>query len=102
MANWIANRWIYPKDVQIASSWHVTIQPYIKSQQILLACPSFDLAKHGRGMDQADCDGDGTPGSASGYLSGATVFSHYGITFAVHGGSCTPDAPYFSFAGSSW
>src|SRR5260370_32950282 len=53
MPNFVTNRWLTNQVQQIAGSWHVIIQPYIKNEQILF-CPSFSLAKHAAGMDQAD------------------------------------------------
>jgi len=95
-----------PIDVQVASLWTNTVQPYLKNKQVLF-CPSFNEADIERAMDQADCDGDGTPGSGSGgFLPADVNLSHYAIGFPVvfNGGQCdtTGGAPYARFAGSGW
>jgi prepilin-type N-terminal cleavage/methylation domain-containing protein/prepilin-type processing-associated H-X9-DG protein len=97
IANWMHNRWVWGKDEQIAGSWFNNVQPYIKNHQILF-CPSFSLAKHMAAAALADCDGD----NLAGYLSDATYFSHYGITWALRYGSCTQLDPYANWPGSSW
>ena len=58
-------------------------------------------------MDQADCDGDGTPGSgSSGFLPADINLSHYAVSFhaTYNSGSCdtTGGAPYAHYAGSGW
>lgn len=93
-------------DAQAASLWTVTIQPYLKNGQVLF-CPSFDLARTIQAMDQADCDGDGTPGSgSSGALPADKYFAHYGLAYhgVFNAGSCdtTGSAPYAMFPGSGW
>jgi prepilin-type N-terminal cleavage/methylation domain-containing protein/prepilin-type processing-associated H-X9-DG protein len=88
------------------SLWTSTLQPYLKSKQILF-CPSFSEPDTARAMDQADCDGDGSPGSGSaGIIPADTYFSHYGLAF--HGtyneGMCDTvgNSPYANFPGSGW
>lgn len=93
-------------DDQVASLWTSTIQPYLKNSQVLF-CPSYSEKETTKAMDQADCDGDGSPGSASaGFLPADTTFSDYGIGFHLtfNGGECdtTGGAPYAHFAGSAW
>ena len=93
-------------DDQVASLWTSTVQPYLKNKQLLF-CPSFNEKETAKAMDQADCDGDGTPGSASaGFIPADVYFSHYGVGFHLtyNGGQCDTDgsAPYAHFAGSSW
>lgn len=91
---------------QRASLWTSTLQPYLKSTQVL-NCPSFDEANTAKAMDQADCDGDGTPGSGSaGFVPSDTYFSHYSIGFhaTYNAGQCdtTGAAPYANYAGAGW
>jgi prepilin-type processing-associated H-X9-DG protein len=93
-------------DDQIATLWTSTIQPYLKNKQILF-CPSFNEKDTEKAMDQADCDGDGTPGSGSaGFIPADVYYSHYGIGFrlTLNGGQCdtTGAAPYAHFPGSGW
>ncbi len=93
-------------DDQVNSLWTSTIQPYMKNKQIFF-CPSFNEQETAKAMDQADCDGDGTPGSASdGFIPADKYYSHYAIGFHLvfNGGQCDTvgDAPYAHFAGSGW
>jgi prepilin-type N-terminal cleavage/methylation domain-containing protein/prepilin-type processing-associated H-X9-DG protein len=93
-------------DDQVASLWTSTLQPYLKSKAVLF-CPSFNALETAKAMDQADCDGDGTPGSGSSGLVPADVYmSHYGIGYHLtfNGGQCdtTGGAPYAHFPGSCW
>jgi prepilin-type processing-associated H-X9-DG protein len=53
-----------PKAVQLANVWTSLIQPYTHDKSIL-NCPDFSNAKLAQAMDDANCDGDGTPGSGS-------------------------------------
>ncbi len=97
---------VTPIDVQLAAAWTSTLQPYLKSSQVLF-CPSFSETGTANAMDQADCDGDGTPGSGSaGFIPADVYLSHYAIGFHVtfNGGQCdsTGGAPYAHFAGSGW
>lgn len=97
---------VTPIDDQVATLWTNNLQPYLKNRQVLF-CPSFTEPELARAMDQADCDGDGTPGSGSaGFIPAETYYSHYGIGFPVtfNGGQCdtTGSAPYAHFAGSGW
>jgi len=78
---------------RLAGIWTTAIQPYMKNRDILY-CPSFDEGKLQKAMDAADCDGDGTTGSAN-TIAGATYvpadktlvkdhngyLSHYGVEF---------------------
>lgn len=99
-------------DVQLPYIWVTSLMPYMKSRQIMF-CPSFSPANIGKAMDQADCDGNGSPGSGSaGYIppntakpntgGGAGYISHYGIAFALKGGTGTQADPYYDFPGSGW
>ncbi len=95
-----------PIDEQIATLWTSTVQPYLKSSQVLF-CPSFVVKDTAKAMDQADCDGDGSPGSGStGFLPADNYYSHYGIRFHLifNGDQCDTSggAPYAHFAGSGW
>ncbi len=97
---------VTPIGEQVAATWTTTIQPYVKNSQILF-CPSFSEENTEKAMDQADCDGDGTPGSGSGgFLPADVNLSHYAIGFHVsfNGGQCDNSgaAPYAHFAGSGW
>jgi len=117
---------------RLAGTWAVTVQPYMKSRDILY-CPSFSASNLQKAMDQKDCDGDGTPGSANA-LAGATYvpadttlgvdhqgyLSHYSLEFwstsgaqgsagsSIYGSgaSCTVGAttqcPYYALAGNGW
>lgn len=89
-----------------ASAWTEIIQPYVKNKQILF-CPSFSEQNEIKAMDEADCDGNGTPGSGSGgwFPTGATgniLLAHYGIAFNIAGGSCVASDPTYDFPGSGW
>jgi len=97
---------VTPIAEQVAATWTTTVQPYLKNSQVFF-CPSFNEANIANAMDQADCDGDGTPGSGSeGFIPADIYFAHYGIGFPVifNGGQCdtTGGAPYAHFAGSGW
>ena len=97
---------VTPIDVQAASLWTSTLQPYLKSANVLF-CPSFLDAATANAMDQADCDGDGTAGSGSaGFVPADIYYAHYGIGFHLifNGDQCdtTGGAPYAHFAGSGW
>ncbi len=92
--------------------WANTLQPYIKNYNLMF-CPSWSQDKVGKAMDQADCDGDGSIGSGrAGYIppkssapdfgAGPGIVSHYGIAFALRGGSGTDADPYYDFPGSGW
>ncbi len=117
--------------------WVNNVQPYVKSgaqtnggkydgtsppttgPEGVLKCPSFNEATLAKGFDAADCDGDGTVGSASsGWVPPAApgyYIANYGISFSLKcedATSCansagasrngTPSAPYFNFPGSGW
>jgi len=98
VANWMHDRFLNPppQDVEVASSWFNLLNPYIKNLQIH-QCPSWSLSKHLAGFDKPDCDG----GGGAGYFNGATIFSHYGITWALRYGSCVQPDPYANWPGSS-
>jgi prepilin-type N-terminal cleavage/methylation domain-containing protein/prepilin-type processing-associated H-X9-DG protein len=71
-----------------------------------LKCPSWNPAKHGAGMDKADCDGDGTAGSGStGWMPPVFSFADYGIAFFVNNSSDTTAGtqakPFVGFPGAS-
>src|SRR5690349_23896691 len=67
---------------QVRSLWTTTLQPYLKSTQVL-NCPSYTDSNLKMAMDQADCDGDGTPGSGVANLDLVVpvdvYVSHYGL-----------------------
>lgn len=98
-----------PLDVQLTGVWTTLIQPYLKNTQ-LLYCPSFSDPNTAKAMDQADCDGNGSPGSAStGWIPPGTTgygdkkdgyLAHYGIAFHNVGGGCTQDSPYAAYPGT--
>ena len=93
----------------VGSLWAVTIQPYMKSYPLLL-CPSFSPSLLAYAMDQANCDGNGTPGSGStGWVPADTsiipqgYLSNYGIAFPISGGTgATPQYALYNFPGSGW
>jgi len=86
--------------------WTGRLQPYVKAGADPktgggayppagpFACPAWTLTNLAKGEDQADCDGNGTPGSFSnsGYNSWITIngkpalFSHYSLAFDM----CSP------------
>jgi len=120
-----------PIDQQLKTVWLNTLQPYLKSGQMdnngtydgiqgvtepygVMKCPSFNEAQLAMGMDQADCDGDGTAGSAStGWLppTGGYYLAHYGAAFHLDcstAAACdcegivrdgTQANPFFNFVG---
>src|SRR5438105_2419324 len=107
----VVNRNLVPIDQQIPATWVNLIQPYVKNGANdgshtaigIMACPSYDEARKARGMDQADCDGDGTPGSgSSGWLPPVQYLAHYGIAFNLTFGGCTQVSPHEAFPGSGW
>ena len=101
--------------------WCALLNPYIKSQvnqstgpsdiksvraQGLFQCASWSPAKHGVGMDKADCDGNGAPGSGStGWMPPVYSYADYGIAFFLsnEGSACgaTPASPCVGFPGAS-
>jgi prepilin-type N-terminal cleavage/methylation domain-containing protein/prepilin-type processing-associated H-X9-DG protein len=100
--------------------WCSLLNPYIKSQLNLstaanilnvrpsgvFQCPSWSAAKHGVGMDKADCDGDGTPGSgSSGWMPPVFSYADYGIAFFYSNqGDTTAGTqakPFVGFPGAS-
>jgi prepilin-type N-terminal cleavage/methylation domain-containing protein/prepilin-type processing-associated H-X9-DG protein len=64
-------------------------------------CPDWSSAKHAFGMDQADCDGDGTAGSASdGWMPPVFNFADYGIAFwTTNQGDTTAGTQAYPFHG---
>jgi prepilin-type N-terminal cleavage/methylation domain-containing protein/prepilin-type processing-associated H-X9-DG protein len=103
----IIDRNSYPLADQLNNIWTTIIQPYVKNKQILF-CPSFNPANTAMAMDQADCDGNGTAGSASPTWvpptlpdgSAGQYLAHYGVAFHNVGYGCTPDAPAVYYPGS--
>jgi prepilin-type processing-associated H-X9-DG protein len=93
--------------------WTFLLEPYLKSYSIYF-CPSFSASGTAKAMDQADCDGDGSANSgANGYIpglgtapnygAGPGYMSHYGIAFAITGGTGdSPSDPLYDFPGSGW
>lgn len=106
----VVNRSISTLDLQIAGVWTTTIQPYVKNTQILF-CPSYNEAMTAKAMDQADCDGTGSAGSASttwippGTTGGPKnngYLAHYGIAFHGVFGSCTQSDPHAYYPGTDY
>jgi len=101
-----------------AVTWVDLLQPYIKNGQPkrlpdlvsgaqippegMFKCPSFNPNTFAQSMDAADCDGDGTPGSASAdWMPASQYWANYGIAFYTGPtGNCLANDPYFNFAGS--
>lgn len=91
-----------PLDVQIQTCWITLLHSYFQSNSILF-CPSFDATQTARAMDAAECDGNGTAGSASkGIMPAARYLSHYGIALYLKYGDCSASNPYPIQAGSGW
>lgn len=104
----IVDRNVNTIDVQLTGVWTTTIQPYLKNTQ-LLYCPSFSGPATAMAMDQADCDGNGTTGSAStGWIPPNTTYgdhkdgylAHYGIAFHLVGTGCTQSSPSVYYPGT--
>lgn len=104
----ILDRNTNPIAVQLTGVWTTLIQPYLKNTQVYY-CPSFNASATAQAMDNADCDGDGTTGSAStGWVPPGTTYgdkkdgflAHYGIAFHNVGGSCTQSSPYAYYPGT--
>jgi prepilin-type N-terminal cleavage/methylation domain-containing protein/prepilin-type processing-associated H-X9-DG protein len=123
-----------PLDGQIRSVWVNNLQPYIKSGAVtnggtysgdtataepvngVMKCPSFNEGVIQKGMDSAECDGDGTPGSASaGWIppNNGYYLANYGAAFHLNCSTpafCAcqgiardgsgPASPLFNFPGS--
>jgi len=105
--------------MQVQSAWTTTIQPYVKSIQIL-KCPTFNALTTQKSADRSICDGDGTPFSghpgelfsAAGVQNkDANILSHYGISRNAIFGTLDPSQcfpfnqnsfPYTHYAGSGW
>jgi prepilin-type processing-associated H-X9-DG protein len=80
----------------------------------LFWCPSFNEGLFAKGMDQKDCDGNGTAGSGStGWIpplstapnlgGGNGYVAKMGIAFALSGGDgLTPQTAWYNFPGSGW
>ncbi|MBI1757596.1 MAG: prepilin-type N-terminal cleavage/methylation domain-containing protein [Fimbriimonas ginsengisoli] len=99
-------------DAQVIGWAPNTLQPYIKNRGILF-CPSFAEANLMRAMDDAGCDGNGSPGSGSNisgdpnfpYVPGDVNYntngvvagygSHYGWPFQLWGN--IPGTTYAKF-----
>lgn len=89
-----------PKDEQLGNLWTSLLQPYMKSRDIY-KCPTFSTGLLAKAMDDAQCDGDGTPGSgSSGWAppagGEADYVSGYGMPFPLHS-----PAGYCGVAGAS-
>ena len=99
-------------------TWVWRIQPYLKNGSVtpgqktpngVFACPSFSWANYLKAADAADCDGDGTPGSAGfGPVPTGIIefFSQQGIAFYFGAPTCgngctvgTQAQPWFQFPG---
>jgi prepilin-type processing-associated H-X9-DG protein len=71
----------------------------------MMKCPSFGLPNLHRAADQADCDGNGTPGSGStNFRNPQAILAHYGMSFSFSNptGGATQANPYFNWPGSGW
>jgi len=96
--------------------WSGLLQPYLKNglnastaslvqsadAQGVFRCPSFDFGRLNKGMDDANCDGDGSPGSYSGQIFPPKFTSanySIGIPYGL-GGDGSPDSPFNNYAGS--
>lgn len=103
---------------QKQGAWTELLQPYLKNQQLLF-CPSYDEGRQIKALDDARCDGNGTPGSheaAGGYApnevpapSESNYLSHYGIArnadFYPLSSDCDKTGTGFLYAhypGSGW
>ncbi len=110
MASVIVDRNAVPVDAQIEGLWTTTIQPYIKSTQVLF-CPSYNASNTARSLDAADCQGNGTPGSYSASrIPPLTTYgpkhdgflANYGVALRFVGGNCTQNSPHAYYPGSSF
>jgi len=95
-----------PIDELVAGSWTTTIQPYLKSTQILNS-PGFSEANLKKAMLQDDCDGTDVDYVNSLLPSDGKYLSHYGIAKAAQYWSCNPEEnsetqPYAKYPGSGW
>ena len=68
-------------------------------------CPSWNPTAFARGMDSADCDGNGTPGSAStGVMPPTFALADYGIAYnsvcEVANGCGASNNPVFAYPGA--
>jgi prepilin-type N-terminal cleavage/methylation domain-containing protein/prepilin-type processing-associated H-X9-DG protein len=61
-------------------------------------CPSFNQSTLVQSIVQPDCDG---PNTLESWFPPRQYFAHYGIGFALGGGSCAQNDPYFNMAGST-
>lgn len=102
---------------QQAGAWTQLLQPYLKNTQLLF-CPSYDEAREGKALDDANCDGDGTAGShETNYApneipaaSDKSYLSHYGIArnasfYPLDTTTCDKTGTGFLYAhypGSGW
>ncbi len=71
----------------------------------VMKCPSWNEATFARSMDDADCDGNGTPGSGSqGWMPPVFVQANYGIAFnvtcEVSNGCGSVTSPVYAFPGA--
>jgi prepilin-type N-terminal cleavage/methylation domain-containing protein/prepilin-type processing-associated H-X9-DG protein len=95
-----------PLEWQLVGAWTNTLQPYLKSQQILF-CPSFSETNLIRAMDRDDCDGVDPPGHLGLVPPQDNKYlSHYGIAknSVYWAGICdtTGFQPYANYPGSGW
>ncbi|HET6383689.1 MAG TPA: DUF1559 domain-containing protein [Armatimonadota bacterium] len=111
------------KTTDFEPTWCGLLQPYLKeggkTEQGgeplpagdavgVFKCPSFDPTRYAMGMDAADCDGDGTPGSGStGWMPSRNYFANYGLSSYTGPGefsNCAPggseQCPWQAFAGA--
>jgi prepilin-type N-terminal cleavage/methylation domain-containing protein len=101
------------------NSWVFMIQPYIKNGQPtrqtglpdragvpavgMMACPSWNPNTFLQSANMPDCDG---ANALNDWIPAKQYYANYGIGFGVLCGTsdgcadCTPNAPYFHFAGS--
>lgn len=104
-------------ETQIGTSWVFLLQPYSKSKALFYD-PSFSPSNLSQALDSANCDGNGTSGSAStGIVPGDSVdgnvpngfLSHYaiayysdGTVFGNNGSAPTESSAIYKYAGSGW
>jgi len=132
IANGGTGAWPNPQPgSRLYGTWPNNVQPYVKNHDIMF-CPSFSLTQMEHAMDQANCDGNGTPGSGydlgpynieppdtSIYSDHGGILSNYAMSFYSHSaafgktGPCifsaagtqvigTTACPYYALGGSGW
>jgi prepilin-type N-terminal cleavage/methylation domain-containing protein/prepilin-type processing-associated H-X9-DG protein len=82
--------------------WSGKLQPYIKNgggfpASGAFVCPSYSEASLKKASNHPDCNG---PGALDPYFPPLEMYAHYGIAFAVSGGTGTQTDPFYHFPGS--